>query len=372
MNDAIRNALLASGLLLATGTARAEDIRIAVVVPRTGTVATAGDQVVAGAQFAAKTINAAGGIAGKTIVLDIEDDACDPRQAVSVANHVVGDGITLVDGHVCSAASIAAAPIYAESGVLMMTPASVSAKLTDTAFAKGWQNIFRVYTRDDIQGELVGAFMAEHYKDRKIVFLHDKGTYGKGIADQVRASLNARGVHEIFTEGINPGEKDYSAVVGKLKALGAEVVYYGGYPPEGGLILRQAADQGLKFQFVTTSGFAAPEFWSIAGGAGEGTIFPFPPEPAKRPGAEAVVALFRAQNIVPDGFTLFSYATIQALAEGVRRAASQDGLAVAKALRAGGPVKTAIGPLAFDPKGDALGITYAMQVWHAGTYGPLE
>ena len=305
-------------------------------------------------------------------MLDVEDDACDPKQALSVANRVVAAGITLVDGHVCSAASIAAAPIYAENHILMMTPATVSAKLTDMASAKGWGTIFRAYTRDDIQGTLVGAFMAEHYRDKRIVFLHDKGTYGKGLADQVKASLNARGVHEIFSEGLNPGEKDYSAVVGKLKALGAEVVYYGGYPPEGGLILRQAADQGYRFQMITTSGFAAPEFWSIAGGAGEGTIFPFPPAPASRPSAQAVVAQFRAENIAPDGFTLFSYATVQALAEGVRRAGSQDGLAVAKALRAGGPVETALGPLAFDAKGDALGITYEMQVWRAGAYVPLN
>jgi branched-chain amino acid transport system substrate-binding protein len=364
--------LLAAGLILGTAAARAEDIRIAVAVPRTGTVATAGDQVVAGAEVAAKTINARGGVDGRKIVLDIEDDACDPRQALSVANRIVGEGITLVDGHVCSAASIAAAPVYAEAHAVMMTPASVNAKLTDMAFAQGWSSIFRVYTRDDIQGELMGAFMAQHYKGKTIVFVHDKGTYGKGLADAVRASLNAHGVKEAFVEGINPGEKDYSAVVGKLKALGAEVVYYGGYPPEGGLILRQAADQHARFQFVTTSGFAAPEFAAIAGPAAEGTIFPFPPEPARRPEAASVVEAFKAASIVPDGFTLFSYATIEALAEGVHRAGTTDGKAVTAALRAGLPVATAIGPLRFDQKGDALGITYGIDVWHDGKYGPLE
>jgi branched-chain amino acid transport system substrate-binding protein len=364
--------LVLSATLGSASVVRADDLRIAVVVPRTGTVATAGDQVVAGATLAAKAINAAGGILGRTIVLDVEDDACDPKQAVSVAGRIVGEGITLVDGHVCSAASIAAAETYAENKILMMTPASVNAKLTDMAFAKGWPTIFRVYTRDDIQGKLVGAYMAAHFKGKRIVFLHDKGTYGKGLADQVRQNLNADGVREVFTEGINPGEKDYSAVVGKLQALGAEVVYYGGYPPEGGLIMRQAADAGLHVQLVTTSGFAAPEFWSIAGKAGEGTIFPFPPEPARRPAAKSVVEAFKAIGFVPDGFTLFSYAAIQDLAEGVRRAGSSDGLAVAKALRAGGPVETVIGPLSFDQKGDALGITYQMNVWHDGAYGPLE
>lgn len=364
--------LLASALLAPAAARAAEDLRITVAVPRTGTVATAGDQVVAGAQEAAKAINAAGGVGGRRIVLDIEDDACDPKQAISVANRVVGEGIALVDGHVCSAASIAASPIYAEAGTVMMSPASVSAKLTDIAAARGWNDIFRVYTRDDVQGELMGAFMAQRFKGKVVAFVDDKGTYGKGLADSVRAAFEAHGGKVAFREGINPGEKDYSAVVSKLKAIGAEAVYYGGYPPEGGLILRQAADQHFHPAFVTTSGFAAPEFASIAGPATEDTIFPFPPDPSRKPAAAGVLDAFKADGIVPDGFTLFSYATIQALAEGVRRAGSAEGKAVTAALRGGAPIDTVIGPLRFDKKGDAEGIVYEIDVWKGGKYGPLE
>ena len=137
----------------------------------------------------------------------------------------------------------------------------------------------------------------------------------------MKANLNAAGVQEILYEGINPGEKDYSAIIGKLKAVGAEVLYYGGYPTEGGLIVRQAADQGAKFQMVTTSSFVTPEFWLIAGPAGEGTLFPAPRNPMGLDTAKHVVDEFRATGYEPTGFTLFSYATVQALAEGVRRAA---------------------------------------------------
>jgi ABC-type branched-subunit amino acid transport system substrate-binding protein len=229
--------------------------------------------------LAAKDINAAGGVNGRRIVLSIEDDACDPKQAVSVANHVVGEQITLVDGHSCSNASLPASPVYAEYSVLMMTPSSVNSKLTDNAFAKGWPTIMRLYVRDDNQGKMLGAWMADRYRTKKIAFVHDKSTYGKSLADQVKANLNAAGVHEILYEGINPGEKDYGAIIGKLKAVGAEVLYYGGYPTEGGLIVRQAADQGAKFQMVATSSFVTPEFWLIAGSAGEGTLFPAPRSP---------------------------------------------------------------------------------------------
>lgn len=214
--------------------------------------------------------------------------------------------------------------------------------------------------------------MADRYKNKKIAFVHDKSTYGKNLADQVKASLNAAGVQEILYEGLNPGEKDYSAIVGKLKAVGAEVLYYGGYPTEGGLIMRQAADQGAKFQMVTTSGFVTPEFWQIAGSAGEGTLFPFPRDPKGLATAKHVVDEFRATGYEPEGFTLFSYATVQALAEGVRRAGKVDGPAVAHQLRAGGPVSTVFGPVAFDAKGDAEGMTYEMNVWRDGRYEKLQ
>jgi branched-chain amino acid transport system substrate-binding protein len=366
----IAAAALPLALLCHSPAAAAEDIRIAVVGSMSGSLAGAGDQVRRGAELAAKDINAAGGVGGRKVVLTIEDDACDPKQAVSAANHVVGEEIKLVDGHVCSGASIPASEIYAEDGVLMMTPASVNSKLTDAAFAKGWTTIMRLYARDDAQGVLVGNWMAERFRGKTIAFLHDKSAYGKGLADAVKAHMNAAGVHEVLYEGINPGEKDYTAVISKLKAVGAQVVYYGGYPTEGGLILRQAADQDFKVQMVTTSGFVTPEFWAIAGPAGEGTLFPFTADPRGFATAKRVTEAFRATGFEPEGFTLFSYATIQALAEGVRRAGKTDGTAVAQALRAA-PVDTIFGPVTFDAKGDVQGMTYDINVWHDGHYMKL-
>ena len=368
----IAKALFVSALISCTRAACAQDIRIAVVGSMTGPLAESGDEVKHGAELAAKDINEAGGVNGRKIVLSIEDDACDPKQAVSVANHVVGEQIALVDGHSCSNASVPASPVYAEYGVLMMTPSSVNSKLTDNAFAKGWPTIMRLYARDDNQGKMLGAWMAEKYRNKKIAFVHDKSTYGKSLADQVKANLNAAGVQEILYEGINPGEKDYSAIIGKLKAIGAEVLYYGGYPTEGGLIVRQAADQGVKFQMVTTSSFVTPEFWLIAGPAGEGTLFPAPRNPKGLESAKHVVDEFRATGYEPAGFTLFSYATVQALAEGVRRVGKVDGRAVAGALRTGDPIRTVFGPVTFDAKGDAGGMVYEMNVWHAGRYEKLR
>jgi branched-chain amino acid transport system substrate-binding protein len=226
----------------------------------------------------------------------------------------------------------------------------------------------RFYARDDAQGELVGAWLAKTYANKKIAFLNDKSAYGRALADGVRASMNAHGVKEMLNESLNPGEKDYSALVSKLKAADVDVVYFGGYGTEAGLIVRQAADQGYKFQLVGTSGLIAPEFWSIAGPAGEGTKFPFPVDPSQFPDAKRVVEEFKATGYAPEGFTLFSYATIQTLAEGVKRVGKVDPVAIAKALRSGVPVNTVFGPMTFDAKGDAQGIGYDILEWRDGRH----
>jgi len=338
----------------------------------TGQLASIGDQFKHGAEAAVAAINAKGGVAGRQIKLDVEDDVCDPKQAVSVANRIVANGIRFVDGHACSGSSIPASAIYAESAVMMMSPASSNPVLTDDAAAKGWSTIMRLYTRDDAQGAFIGPWIAAKYKGKNVVILHDKSAYGQGVADAVKATMNAGGLNEILYEGINSGEKDYSALVSKLKELKADVVYFGGYHPEGGLILRQAAELGFKFQLIMPDSIASPEFWQIAGPAGEGTLFVFPSDPQARPEAKEAVEAIKKSGFVPEGFTLFSYAVIQAFAQGIERAGSDDPTEVAKALKSGQPVETAVGPITFDEKGDIKNATYDINVWHDGKYSKLQ
>jgi branched-chain amino acid transport system substrate-binding protein len=220
-------------LTLGAPAAFADDITFAVVGPMTGQLATIGDQFKHGAQAAVDAINAKGGVAGRQIKLDVEDDVCDPKQAVSVANRIVGNGIKFVDGHACSGSSIPASAVYAESAVMMMSPASSNPQLTEDAAAKGWPTIMRLYTRDDAQGAFIGPWIAKKYAGKTVVILHDKSAYGQGVADAVKATMNAGGLKEVLYEGINAGEKDYSALITKLRDLKADVVYFGGYHPEG-------------------------------------------------------------------------------------------------------------------------------------------
>lgn len=369
----MRNILIVGAAigLLATTAARADNLAIAVAGPFTGPIAAFGDQVKTGAQAAADAINAKGGVAGRQIQLQFEDDQCDPKQAVSIANRIVASGAHLVDGHLCSGASIPASAVYAENGTLMISPASSNPLLTDQAAEKGWTNIMRLYTRDDAQGAFIGPWIAKQYAGKSVAIIHDKTAYGQGVADAVRASMNANGLKDIMYEGINAGEKDYSALVTKLKNAKVDVVYFGGYHPEAGLVLRQAAEIGYKFQLIMPDSIASPDFWQVAGSAGEGTLFVFPSDPQSRPEAKEAVDKIKAAGFKPEGFTLFSYAVIQTFAEGVKRAGSDDPSAVAEALKNGQPIDTVVGPVAFDTKGDLKNTSYDINRWSKGSYSAI-
>jgi branched-chain amino acid transport system substrate-binding protein len=360
------------GLVMSAPVAFAEDITFSVVGPMTGQLATIGDQFKQGAQAAADAINAAGGVDGRQIKLDVQDDQCDPKQAVSVANRIVANGVKFIDGHACSGSSIPASSVYAEAGALMMSPASSNPELTDAAAKAGWPTIMRLYTRDDAQGAFIGPWIAKKYAGKKVVIMHDKSAYGQGVADAVKATMNQNGLNEILYEGINAGEKDYSALVTKLKELKADVVYFGGYHPEAGLILRQSAEQDFKFQLIMPDSIATPEFWQVAGPAGEGTMFVFPSDPQAKPEAKQAIEKIKAGGFVPEGFTLFSYAVIQAFAEGIKRAGSDDPAKVAEALKNGQPISTVVGPVTFDEKGDLKNVSYDINQWHDGKYAPIQ
>jgi branched-chain amino acid transport system substrate-binding protein len=370
----IRKTLLGAAFagLFLVAPAHADDITFAVVGPMTGQLANIGDQFRQGAEAAAAAINEAGGIDGRQVKIAIEDDVCDPKQAVSVANRIVANGIKFIDGHACSGSSIPASAVYAESAALMMSPASSNPLLTDDAAKNGWPTIMRLYTRDDAQGAFIGPWIAEKYKGKNVVILHDKSAYGQGVADAVKATMNAGGLNEVMYDGINAGEKDYTALVTKMKELKADVVYFGGYHPEAGLILRQAAEQNFKFQLIMPDSIASPEFWQIAGPAGEGTMFVFPSDPQSKPEAKAAIEKIKAGGFVPEGFTLFSYATIQAFAEGIKRAGSDDPMKVAEALKNGQPIDTVVGQVTFDEKGDLKNASYDINQWHDGKYAPIK
>jgi len=360
---------LALGASLALSTpALAQDITIAVAGPMTGGESAFGRQMKNGAEQAVADLNAAGGVLGKKLALHVEDDACDPKQARSVAEKIASARIPFVAGHYCSSSSIPASEAYADGNVLQITPASTATKFTDQ---KLW-NVARVCGRDDQQGPAAAAYIVKAYAGKNVAILNDKTSYGKGLADEVKKALNAAGFTEKLFESYNKGDKDFNAIVSRLKLEKIDLVYVGGYHQESGLILRQMRDQGLKTILMAGDALADKEFASITGSVAEGTLFTFGPDPRNNPASKAVVEKFKADNIDPEGYTLYTYAAIQIWSQAVAKAGTTDPKKVMDTIKAGS-WETVMGKLEFDAKGDVKQDTYVVYKWDAkGNYGEIN
>lgn len=362
---------LLSGVAFAAGLAFAgvasADIIIGVGGPLTGPNAAFGSQLQKGAEQAAADINEAGGINGEKVVIELGDDVSDPKQGVSVANKFVGDGVKFVVGHFNSSVSIPASEVYAENGILQVTPASTNPTFTE----RGLWNTFRVCGRDDQQGAVAGKYIAEKLSGKKVAVLHDKTTYGQGLADETKKALNAAGVTEALYEGVNVGDKDFSALISKMKQAGVEVIYWGGLHTEGGLIARQSSEAGLKATMMSGDGIASDEFAAIGGPAVEGTLMTFGPDPRQNPAATAAVKKFRDAGFEPEAYTLYSYAAVQIIAAGAKAAGSADPQAVADAVKKGEMISTVIGDIAYDAKGDRKDADYTVYQWYKGDDGKI-
>jgi branched-chain amino acid transport system substrate-binding protein len=347
--------------------ANAQNLNVATAGPMTGEYAAFGDQMRHGAEQAVKDINAKGGVLGKNLALSIGDDACDPKQAVAVANDFVSKGIIFVAGHFCSGSSIPASAVYHEEGILQMTPASTNPKFTEDPAAAGWGTVFRTCGRDDQQGSFAGPWIAEHFKGKNVAVIDDKSTYGKGLADLTRAAMNKAGLKEVVDDEITAGDKDYSALVSKLKAANIDVIYFGGYHPEAALIVKQSREQGLNAQLLSGDSLNTQEFATLAGAAADGVMFTNAAEARNLPSAKDVVDEFRKGGFEPEGYTLSTYAAIQVWAMAVAKAGTTDAKKVADTLRSQ-TWDTVIGKLGFDAKGDLTSSTYVWYVFKDGKY----
>ena len=288
------------------------------------------------------------------------DDACEPKQGPVAANRVVNSKIGYVVGPVCSGAAIAAAPVYDSEGVVVITPSATAPALTD---GKNFHFIFRTIGRDDQQGPAAAKFVIEQLKPKKIAVLHDKQSYGQGIASSVRDELKKAGIDVALFEGINAGDSDYSAIITKLKSTGVDFVYYGGYHPEMGLLLRQSAEQGLKVRMMGPEGVGNPEVNAIAGNAVEGMLLTLPADFSSNPKNAAVVKAFQDKKRNPSGaFQLSAYAATQVLAASIK-AVGDNPSKVADHLHKNN-FETVLGTVAWNKQGDLKSFDFQVFEWH--------
>jgi branched-chain amino acid transport system substrate-binding protein len=272
-----------------------------------------------------------------------------------------------VVGHFNSGVTIPASDVYSENGVLFITPSATNPKVTDRSL---W-DAFRTCGRDDQQGMLWAELARDKLKGKKIAVVHDKTTYGKGLADAALDNMHKFGVKEVLYEGVNTGEKDYSAIVSKIKESGADYLMWGGLHTEGGLIVRQMRDQGMATIMISGDGITDTEFAAIGGPGVEGTLMSFGPEPRRNPSAKDAVEAFKAKGFEPQGYTLYSYAAVQIIKQAAEKANSLDPKKVAAAMHSGMSFHTVIGDISYDKKGDRTTVDYVWYVWKKGADGKI-
>jgi len=341
---------LTAGLAIAATTGAQAEVKLAVGGPITGGSAAFGAQLRNGVEQAVEDINAAGGILGQKLVISLGDDRADPKEGVSTANKFAADGVKFVIGHFNSGVTIPASDVYLENGMLVITPAATNPKVTDRP---GMWNVFRVCGRDDQQGIVAGGFIAQKFKGKRVAVIHDKTTYGQGLADETRKAMNAKGVKEVMYEGINKDDKDFTALVSKLKTANPDLVYWGGLHDTAGLIVRQMRDQGVKAPLMGGDGITDDEFAAIAGPGAEGTLMTYSPDPRNNPNNKAIVEVFRKKRgFEPQAYTLYSYAAVQIIKQAAEQAKSLDPKKVADVMHSGKAFKTVLGDISFDKKGD--------------------
>ena len=334
---------------------------IGVAGPMTGSRAWSGQQFQRGAELAVADVNAAGGVLGQQLKLIIGDDANDVLQAKAVARKFVSDQASLIVGHRSSDMTRAVTDIYAAANIIQITPSSTNPEITE----QGIHGLFRVCGRDDQQAVLAGSYLKQFWAKQAIGIIHDKSSYGSGLARATQKYLNDRGLREILFHGFEPGKLDYSSLLNEVKRREIDVLYVGAYSAESALIVRQARDAGIHFQLVSGDALHNSDFWLIADDAGKNAMFTFDIDPRSRPQADTIVQRFRKQGYEPEGYTLHTYATIQIWAQAVEKAGSADYDAVARVMHEL-EFETVLGSVAFDLKGDLRSHSYTWYSWTDG------
>ncbi len=333
----------------------------------TGSDSVFGTELRNGVEQAVADYNAAGGVLGRKLVVEIGDDAGDPKQGLAVAKRFAANYVRFIVGHFNSGVTLAASNFYADHGMLMITPASTNPQITE----RGYPMMFRTCGRDDAQPKVAAEFLAD-LGEKKIAIVYDKTTYGKELADSTRKVLSERGIKEVLYEGVNKDEKDYSALVGRLKATGADYLYFGGDGIAAARIVAQMRARGLRTILVGSAAIASNEFATIGGDAVEGSYMTFPIDPRSRPEAAKIVQEFKSHGIDPEAYTLYAYAAVEVILQAMEKAHSIDPAAVAQTIHSGMRFSTVLGPLSYDAAGDVRRPDYGIVVWKKETDGKLD
>lgn len=349
--------------------AELEPIKIGVVGVHTGDLASYGLPTVKAAELVAERLNALGGINGREIELVVEDEGCKPELATNAATKVVGEDVVVVLGHICSGATKAAMGIYNESKIIAMSPSATNPALTQSG---EYPNFYRTIASDDAQARLEVDFVLGKLNLKKIAVIHDKGDYGKGLAEFAKGFIDADARADVVLfEGVTPGAVDYSAIVNKIKQSGADAVIFGGYHPEAAKIVTQMRKKAMKIPFISDDGVKDDTFIKVAKEYAEGVYATGPRDTSTNPLAkEATKAHQDKYGEDPGAFFLNAYAAMLAMTNAIAKANSTEYADIQNVLRTE-YVATPLGIIRFDERGDATGIGFSMYQVQNGAYVEL-
>ena len=332
------------------------DIIIGVAGPMTGPNAAFGAQMLHGAQLAVDDINTTGGIAGEVLLLDPVDDNCDNRTAETVAQELITKKANVVIGHFCSNPALAAARLYETSGIPMIAPLATLPALTEA----GLWNVIRLASRDDAQGEFAGQRVAQDFPTGVVAVLSDGAP---AHVAQVNRFISNLGKAPALSLTFKPDAPNFDTLIEQLKARSIDVIYFACEASDAGRIA-----EGVTAKMFGSDALLSDQFWEQSGEAGEGTRVSFAVDPQSSHGAKAVITALKAQGFDASGAALPSYAAVQLFVAAAKAAGATNGRAIATYLRSGKPTDTAIGPLAFDAKGDVQPPRFVWYQWSNGGY----
>ena len=345
------------------------EILIGVTAPLSGDSASAGQDILYGAELSAQKINDAGGVDGKKIKIVSQDDACSAQTAAQAAQKLISQGVVAVAGSYCSSAALPELAAFHQVGIPYVMDAATNPQLTEQGFPEAFRTIFR----DDVQGPFAAKFMTSFLKAKKVAVVNDSTTYSKGLADFTVTALKAAGADVVYNNALTPGQSDYTSVLTRVAQTKPDVLYYTGYFAEFGLLLKQAKQLGLKFQMMGGDANQDPTLIKTAGTAAEGVLIDTAPLAQFLTSAQGYVQAYKAAHGTDPGpYSAYEYDAVGVIAAAITKAKSTDSKKITQALQNLGDYAGITGTFHFNSKGDREPVSYIIITVKNGAFAAYK
>ena len=364
-------ALAVMGLGLSAAAHADMVVKIGSVAPLTGPISHLGKDNENGARLAVEDANAKGlKIGGEKVKFELigEDDQADPRTGTLVAQRLVDAGVAGVVGHLNSGTTIPASRIYDRAGIPMISPSATNPKLTH----QGYKGVFRTIANDIQQGSVVGKFAVAKL-GKKVAIIDDRTAYGQGLADETEKAVKSSGGTVVAREFTTDKATDFMSILTKIKAAKPDVIMFGGMDAQGGPMVRQIEQLGIKAKFITGDGGCSPEFIKLAGDAISSsdycTMAGIPLE--KMPGGKDFDSRFKKRfGTEVQIYSPYAYDAAMALINAMVKAGSADPAKYLPVLKTNS-FEGVTGTVAFDANGDIKDGAVTVYQYKGGKWEPM-